>query len=475
MDHLTSSPPQLSANPSSQYPSRYDFTIHTFGCKVNTYDTGLLQKRLQTQGHRLAGSTVLATAPMEQFGLGSRIPRIHILNTCAVTATATQDAAKLVRRLKAKDPFSTVVVTGCGAQVDGEVFDHLPGADLIVANSHKGKLEQILDEHFNGNAEKVFRSNIFRKDDLEAGGGVELGHTRTFLKIQDGCNSFCTYCVIPFARGKSRSISVDGLVSRIKELRHQGIMEFVLTGVHIGDYEDEKNGKKFLLPDLVSEVLERTDVPRLRLSSLEPIELDSRLLALFKNDRLCPHFHMSIQSANTEILTGMRRKYDAAAVEEALHAIAREIPNAFVGMDVIAGFPGEGEAEFADTYERLDRLPWTRLHVFPYSERPGTKAIAYEGVVPRETRALRSARLRTLSSERFEKAALSQNGLIKKVLVLKDRDTGGEGLSRDYWPVKLNEFTGQAGHEINVEITGYDDSKAGRMDGVLTGRWIREA
>jgi threonylcarbamoyladenosine tRNA methylthiotransferase MtaB len=472
MDHLTSS------------SSRYDFTVHTFGCKVNTYDTGLLQKRLQSQGHRLAAASLLAVAPapqmttatsmtpMEQFGLGARTPRIHILNTCAVTATATQDAAKLVRRLKAKDPFATVVVTGCGAQVDGEVFDQMPGADLVIANSHKGKLEQILDEHFAGNAEKVFRSNIFRKDDLEAGGGVELGHTRTFLKIQDGCNSFCTYCVIPFARGKSRSISVDGLISRIKELRTQGIMEFVLTGVHIGDYEDEKNGKKLLLHDLISEVLERTDVPRLRLSSLEPVELDSRLLALFKNDRLCPHFHMSIQSANTQILSAMRRKYDAGAVESALHSIARELPNSFVGMDVIAGFPGEGEAEFADTYERLASLPWTRLHVFPYSERPGTKAAVYEGVVPREVRAMRSARLRTLSSERFSEAANAQRGLVKKVLILKDSGNGSEGLSRDYWPVKLQEVTGQAGREIAVEVTGYDDSTVSRMDGVLTGRLI---
>ncbi|NNV04717.1 radical SAM protein, partial [Brevibacillus sp. MCWH] len=208
----------------------------------------------------------------------------------------------------------------------------MPGADLVVANSHKGFLEDLLDKHFSGQLTdgKVFRSNIFRKDDLEAGGGIEAGHTRAFLKIQDGCNSFCTYCVIPFARGKSRSISVKDLVKRIQELQAQGAAEIVLTGVHIGDYEDvvtvpavqsasgTPEKKKLFLHDLVQAVLEQTTIPRIRLSSLEPVELTPELLALYKNKRMCPHFHMSIQSANTRVLAGMKRKYTAQDVEDAL-------------------------------------------------------------------------------------------------------------------------------------------------------------
>lgn len=461
--------------------ARYEFTIHTYGCKVNTYDTGLLQKRFESKGHRVIPNGVKATPPsngdLSSFGLGIRVPRIHVLNTCAVTAEATREAAKAVRRIKSKDPFSTVVVTGCGAQVDGAVFDELPGADLVVANSHKGQLESLLDKHFAGELEsKVFRSNIFRKDDLEAGGGVELGHTRAFLKIQDGCNSFCTYCVIPFARGKSRSIAAKDLAKRVRELHEQGAGEVVLTGVHIGDYEDERSGVKLGLAELVTEILETTKIPRLRLSSLEPVELTPELLALYRNDRMCPHFHMSIQSANTRVLSAMRRKYDAEAVERSLLAIAERVPGAFVGMDVIAGFPGETEDEFADTYERLARLPWTRIHVFPYSERPGTKAVALEGSVPREVRVLRSQRLRTLSSERLEAAARAQIGSTKKVLLLK---SGVEGLSRDYWPVRLNaedlssedlhRLASHVGTEIEVKVTAYDDGEASRMDGVLTG------
>jgi threonylcarbamoyladenosine tRNA methylthiotransferase MtaB len=454
-------------------PERYEFTIHTYGCKVNTYDTGLLQKRLESQGHTALEVRAALKAPvLEHFGLGNRIPRVHILNTCAVTAEATREAAKQVRRLKAKDPFSTVVVTGCGAQVDGETFDKLPGADLVVANSHKGYLERLLDDHFKGVAtERVFRSNIFRKGDLEAGGGIEAGHTRSFLKIQDGCNSFCTYCVIPFARGRSRSIPAGELILRIRELRAQGAGEIVLTGVHIGDYEEKRGDRTLLLHDLVAEVLAKTDVPRIRLSSLEPVELTPELLTLYRgNDRLCPHFHMSIQSANTRVLGGMKRNYSAEQVEWALHAIAENKPGAFVGMDVIVGFPGETEEEFADTYARLERTPWTRIHVFPYSERPGTKAAAYDGSIPRETRALRSQRLRELSLSRFESMARSQIGSKKKALILKAPGKGAEGLTRDYWPVQLENVEGLVpGSEVDIEIVGYMESSANRTEGVLRG------
>jgi threonylcarbamoyladenosine tRNA methylthiotransferase MtaB len=448
--------------------SRYDIMIHTFGCKVNTYDTGLLQRRLNAH-----------EAPQ-----GEKLPRVHILNTCAVTAEASKDAVKLVRRLKAREPFSTVVITGCGAQVDGEVFDTLLGADLVVANSHKGSLEQILDLHFKGELkDKIFRSNIFRKNDLEEGGGLEEAHTRTFLKIQDGCNSFCTYCVIPFARGKSRSLSVDQLVARIIELSQTGGgREVVLTGVHIGDYEDVRDGRKLDLADLVEEILERTTVTRLRLSSLEPVELTPKLLSLYSDPRLCPHFHMSIQSANSRVLSAMKRNYDARAVEVALEAIDATVPGAFVGMDVIAGFPGETESEFLDTYMRLERLPWTRLHVFPYSERPGTKAANYDGRLSRDVKALRAQRLRDLSSGRFTSVSTLQIGKIKQALLLRNKLASIQALSRDYWPIRLMSENGEplpdkeveslqglAGSEIQVRVIGLDTHVKSRMDGMLTG------
>lgn len=428
------------------------FDIKTFGCKVNTYDTALLQKRLQNSGYLMADSE----------------PQIHILNTCAVTREATNEAIKEINRIKKKNPQSVVVVTGCAAQVDTGSFENVP-ADLVIANSHKGLLETLIKQHLNGElTQKVFHSNIFRKEDLEENGGVEAEHTRAFLKIQDGCNSFCTFCVIPFARGKSRSLSIHHLVEKINEFHAQGLNEVVLTGVHIGDYESD-GGKNF--DDLIESVLAQTKMPRIRLSSLEPIEISDRLLEMYSDERMCPHFHMSIQSANTKVLADMKRKYTAEQVEDALNRIYKKLKNPFVGMDVIAGFPAESDEEFNDTYERLKRTPWTRMHVFPYSERPGTKALKIDPKVPNHIIHARSERLRQLSSERYSMMALDQIGLTKKVIVLRNKAKGASTLSRDYWPVDVEISENiKVGSEIDVKILGYDQSNQSRIDGFLKGQ-----
>jgi threonylcarbamoyladenosine tRNA methylthiotransferase MtaB len=405
-----------------------DFVIHTFGCKVNTYDTGLIQKNMNQNG----------------FNLLSRVEKnkaqIHILNTCAVTAEATQEAVKTIRRIKSKQPFSTVVVTGCSAQVDTGAFEKVTGADLIIANSHKGLIPDLIRKFYKRElTERVFKSNIFKKEDLEAGGGNEQSHTRSFLKIQDGCNSFCTFCIIPYARGKSRSIGMADLVSRIKDLEQQGRKEVVLTGVHIGDYEDVQNGTQKTLEDLVEAILIKTNISRIRLSSLEPVELTDRLLELYSDERLCPHFHMSIQSANTDVLFQMKRKYSQDDVVIALHKIYSKLKNPFVGMDVIAGFPTETQEQFDDTYKILCDLPWTKMHVFPYSERQGTRAAVLEQI-PFHVRKERATRLRTLSQHRYQAEMLKQIDRLDEVLILNDETIYDgvvyrEALTKNYWPV----------------------------------------
>ncbi|MCB0393331.1 MAG: radical SAM protein, partial [Bdellovibrionales bacterium] len=202
--------------------------FQTFGCKVNTYDTGLLQQRLDGKNY---------SRP------------VQVLNTCAVTGEATSEAIRTLRRIKRESPETLVVVTGCSAQVDTERFQDLAEVDLIVANSHKGMIGELIEKTIQGKLnEKVFKSNIFKKEDLELGGGLEDTHSRSFLKIQDGCNSFCSYCVIPFARGKSRSVPKEVIAERVSELGAQGIQEVVLTGIHIGDYD-------FGLEDLVEYLL----------------------------------------------------------------------------------------------------------------------------------------------------------------------------------------------------------------------------
>jgi threonylcarbamoyladenosine tRNA methylthiotransferase MtaB len=435
------------------------FAVHTFGCKVNTYDTGLIQKNLFAQG----------------FVLSPDQSRIHVLNTCAVTGEATKQAVKLIRKLKVMDPFCTIVVTGCAAQVDTDAFSNLPGADLVVANSHKAEIPNLLRSYFKGTlATKVFKSNIFRKEDLEAGGGEEKFHTRSFLKIQDGCNSFCSFCIIPYARGKSRSLEISDLVRRVDELSAQGIAEVVLTGVHIGDYSDEsKGGQRRGLEDLIETLLAKTRVSRFRLSSLEPIELSERLLDLFQDPRLCRHFHMSIQSAESQVLKDMKRKYDSVAVREALQNIETKVPGSFVGMDVIAGFPTESEAQFQEGIRVLADLPWTRLHVFPYSERAGTMAASKTESVPWAVRTRRAAQLRELSLARFQESALRQVGTLKNVLILKKPSRGAQGLARDYWNIEVNEapelIAAKVGKEVLMKIEAFVPPGGKNQEGALRG------
>lgn len=414
------------------------FNFHTFGCKVNTYDTGLMQKNL-------SGFEQQQYTDCE----------VMVVNTCAVTAEATKDAAKWIKKYKRDHPHHHMVVTGCSAQVDTEILQELPEVDLLVANSHKGQLSELIQQMLNGKLQdKVYKSNIFKKWDAEPGGGEEDLHTRAFLKIQDGCNSFCTFCVIPFARGKSRSLPADYLVQKIQELRQKGIKEVVLTGVHIGDYEDDRVKN---IEGLVKKILNETQVSRLRLTSLEPIELNAALLELYQDERMCKHFHMSVQSANSKVLADMKRKYTHQHVEEAFEKICQRFPQAYVGMDVIVGFPGETEEEFFDTYQRLHHLPWTRIHVFPYSRRPGTYANRLPEQKERGEILSRARRLRELSNQRCLEKAQEQVGTNKEVLILA---SGKKGLARDYWTVDLPpvvEKMFRVGSEVQLKITGFSE------------------
>lgn len=405
------------------------YVLHTFGCKVNVYDSGLLQKRLAQSSWEEDPTPVSSSTEKAR----SSVPaRVHILNTCAVTAEASKEALKLSRRIKSREPFSKVVVTGCAAQVDTEMFEQVPSVDLVIANSHKASLPFLIEQSLRDpSGAKVFKSKIFEKQDLEPGGGIEKLHTRSFLKIQDGCDSFCSFCIIPYARGRSRSLSVADLVQRAQELEAQGVAEVVLTGVHIGDYVDPSTG--FRLEDCVQQLLKRTQKLSFRLTSLEPIELNERLFQCFENPRLQPHFHMSIQSAESRVLSAMKRKYGEAEVRWALEEIARRLPHAFVGLDVIAGFPTETEEEFETVYRVLSETPWTKLHVFPYSERKGTKALTLPPVAL-SVRQARARRLRELSQQRWLERARAQIGSTKTALVLSG---GTRALSSDYWNLQL--------------------------------------
>jgi len=413
-------------------------SFHTHGCKVNTYDTGLLENQLND----------VATSDAH----------VHVINSCAVTAQATLDVVKQARRLKRKQPDSKVVVTGCSAQVDHQILLDAPEIDIVVANSHKPHLREILQDHLSAKeSSRSYIDDIFKNETLGEGGGLESAHTRAYLKIQDGCNSFCTFCVIPFARGRSRSLSVKELCERANSLYQQGAREIVLTGVHVGDYENTNGESKVVLEDLVSEMLKRTEVPRYRISSLEPIELTDRLLDLYSDERLCPHFHMSIQSASTKVLHEMKRKYTAEDVKSALTRIRQKLPSAYIGMDVIAGFPGETDEEFLETCENLRSTPWTRIHVFPYSERSRTKAAQREDQIPVATRMSRAEALRELSHQRAFEEAERQIGLVKRALVLRNNKERGRALTRDYWNLEIDQNDLSVNEELEFRIVAISD------------------
>ena len=411
------------------------YSIKTFGCKVNTYDSALIQKNLSEKGwqEKAFPGTVHSTKKSEC----SDETQLHIINTCAVTEEAVREARRWIRRYRKKHPHTRILVTGCAAQVETEQFTSLKEVDLVVANSDKHNLADIVHQ-IKTQPQKVFKSSIFKKTNLESGGSLESRHTRLFLKIQDGCDSFCTFCIIPFARGKSRSLSPEELVHSVNQHYEEGICEVVLTGIHIGDYRVP--GKKEGLAYLVRTLLEKTQIPRIRLSSLEPIELSDELLELYSSNRMCPHFHLSIQSFHSEVLKSMKRKYSAQNVEDVLLKIHKQHDQAFVGMDIIAGFAEETQQQFEETYLRLRDCPWTKLHVFPYSPRRFTYAQKFLPSQPRSLILKRAALLRHLSEDRYRREAYKQIGLKKNVLPLlfaRDRTSMQcKGVSRDFWTVE---------------------------------------
>jgi threonylcarbamoyladenosine tRNA methylthiotransferase MtaB len=385
------------------------------GCKANLTDSQALEARLQRMGG--------VAAPAESADL-------FLLNTCTVTDQADKEARALLR--KNKSAFA--IATGCLAQVDPDQLSSVSSQAQvrILKNSAKDELEAVVAEWLNGllaEQKKVVSGDRvgWHGKILENKAAEQVIHsanrTRAFYKVQDGCNAFCSYCVIPLARGRSRSLPAAQVVREVKAVAENGVKEVVLTAIHAADYDSD--GLDFT--GLVEKVLAETPVARLRLTSLDPAEIPDRLLALMETDpRLCPHFHVSLQSANARVLAGMKRAYGAEEIEERFAVIARRIPHAYVGMDLIAGFPGETEEEFEEGYRRLERLSFTRAHVFPFSVRRNTAAarLVQAGIaVPAAMIKERAARLRELSEKKMAAALRAKVGSMAEVLLEEKRVT----------------------------------------------------
>ncbi len=348
--------------------------LDTLGCKLNQAETGLLARELVEAGYELVTHVSQAD--------------IYILNTCTVTHTADRKSRQRLRQAHRRNPGALVVATGCYARRACQELTHIDGVDLVAGNTEKGHLLRLITE-----ARHQDHPALSEK---RTGTPQPSAHrTRTFVKVQDGCNTPCSYCIVPLVRGRETSLPTSEVIAEVGRRVADGYQEVVLTGTKIGQYHHGGADLKGLLERILAE----TDVSRLRLSSLQPQEISPGLLGLWSDDRLCPHFHLSLQSGSDPVLARMKRHYGTTEYEQAISLIRQNIPDAAITTDIIVGFPGETDEEFEESYRFCQRMEFARIHVFPFSPRSGTKAAQMPGQTGSRTKKQRSDTMLTLAEE----------------------------------------------------------------------------
>ena len=429
--------------------------LATLGCKVNQCDSAALAMDLQ--------SADFAIVPFNAFA------DAYIINTCTVTAFADFQARQLIRRARRANPQARIIVTGCYAQTQAQALAGIDGVTSVVGNDQKHQIPGLLANPVH-DLQRIMTSDIFLQKQFSAAPASSLaGRTRAFFKIQDGCNAFCSYCIVPFARGKSRSLPVSNVLAGAQDFIRQDFQEIVLTGIHLGYYGHDLQPETDLARTLET-ILSQNPNVRFRLSSIEPNEISDELLHLFgRHKNLCPHLHIPLQSGDDSILKVMKRNYDTAFYRALIEKVAKTVSDIAIGIDVMVGFPGESEKEFGHTLELLSDLPAAYLHVFPYSERPGTAALAMHPKVPEKIKKERAAILRELGGKKRETFSLRFPGKTLPVLVEQTRDkkTGlHKGFSHNYLPVLLDKHPSSLVNTIVMTRIEY------YREGKLTGRIV---
>jgi threonylcarbamoyladenosine tRNA methylthiotransferase MtaB len=342
-----------------------------------------------------------------------------VINTCSVTENADKECRQLVRRIQRLAPESFVVITGCYAQLKPKEIAEIPGVDLVLGASEKFNLVPHLANLTKGDATKICSCDIDTVTDFKSSYSVN-DRTRTFLKVQDGCDYSCTFCTIPMARGKSRSDRIENVVADAQTLASKGVKEIVLTGINLGDFgKSEEGGKKHTenFFDLLKALEQETNMPRYRISSIEPNLLTNEIIEFVaKSKRIMPHFHIPLQSGSDAVLKLMQRRYTRDLYQERVDLIKKIMPHACIGVDVIVGSPGETEDYFKESLEFIHALDIAYLHVFTYSERAATKALTIKPIIPMQERHERNKILRNLSYQKLQYFTESQRGATRKVL-----------------------------------------------------------
>ena len=416
--------------------------ISTLGCKTNQFESAAMIEQLKAAGYLV----VPFTEPSD----------IYIVNSCTVTARTDAETRRLIRRARRLNPASRIVATGCYAQVSPGELENMPELDSVLGNQEKQHISTLLEstDHAVSNI-----ATISQADPLKLTSFAE--HTRAFLQIQNGCNSFCAYCIVPYARGRSRSVSPEDILRGVQDLADNGFKEVVLTGIHLGAYGLDLT-PSLTLTDLVREIDMANIVPRLRIGSLEPNEVCADLLQMMAGSQsICPHLHLPLQSGSDSVLSRMGRPYTSGEFRELTAQISTAMPDAFIGADVIAGFPGETEGEFEETVQLLEELPFSDLHVFPYSKRPGTRAAGMPGHVPTQIVTERAARLRGIAT--LKKTAFLERFIGRELDILvhgyNEKTGHGKGLSRNYISAT---FAGEKAH-LNEEAAVLITSSNGNV------------
>jgi threonylcarbamoyladenosine tRNA methylthiotransferase MtaB len=427
-------------------------SISTLGCKVNQYESaGILDK---------LDKNVFLPVPFHTKA------DCYIINTCTVTGLTDCQSRQIIRRAIRMNPDASIIVTGCYAQVASGDIAKIPGVTLIVGTAEKENIPKFI-EHLVKGGPQLLVTDICQSREFSRLSPLKFpGHTRAFLKIQDGCNNFCSYCIVPYARGPSKSLAEREVFHKIETLARTGYREMVLTGIHLGVYGEDLAPPSNLF-NILKYVEKNKSVERVRLSSIEVTEITDDMIRLMKKSTiLCRHLHIPLQSGDDRILAAMKRHYDSAYFKNRIEEICRALPHIAIGIDVMVGFPGEGEEAFHNTITLVEELPIAYVHVFPYSERPGTLAIELPGKVNDAVKKKRSEIVRNLGS--IKRKIFAERFIGEKLAILvedkKDKETGSmKGFSDNYIPVVIrNGNSSLVNHIVNVIP---DDSRDGKLYG----------
>lgn len=412
--------------------------FYTLGCKVNQYETESIKNQLIKKGY-------------EEVSFEDKAD-IYIVNSCTVTSVADRKTRNMLRRAKKINPNGAVIVTGCYAQTNSKELLEMEDIDYVIGNTDKSGIVNFIEDIENRTMEKLKNHNIFLDSEYTEYEFATLREmSRAYVKIQDGCNNFCSYCKIPFARGKSRSRQKDNILKEITKLSQEGFKEIILIGINLGAYgEDLENGGNF--EDLLKDILKIEGIERVRIGSVYPDKISDEFIEMFSNPKLMPHLHISLQSCDDTVLKRMRRKYGSSLIEERLTKLRKAVPNMEYTADVIVGFPGESQEMFQNSCNLIDKIGFSGLHIFQYSDRENTLASTFEDKIDpkvKKERADELEKLKEIMAERERKKYLDRE---LKVLVEEEKDGYLYGYSENYLRVKLKGEATSLNHIVSVKI-----------------------